>query len=88
MLGILSIVQAGLTRKLQSSICAFTLPPNFKSGDAIALIATHVDSCCLKVRPVSKKEKGGYLQVACELYGGGIWRTWSVLVSPSSTVFP
>lgn len=60
----------------KSSFCAFVLPPTFKSGDGVAMIATHVDSCCLKVRPVSKKEKNGYLQVACELYGGGIWRTW------------
>ena len=36
----------------------------------------HLDSPCLKVRPVSKKEKNGYLQVGVELYGGGLWHTW------------
>ena len=29
-----------------------------------------------QIRPVSKKSNLGYLQVACELYGGGIWHTW------------
>lgn len=36
----------------------------------------HLDSCALKLRPVSKKTKAGYLQVAVELYGGGIWASW------------
>lgn len=36
----------------------------------------HVDSPCLKIRPVSKRQRGGYLQVGCELYGGGLWHTW------------
>jgi aspartyl aminopeptidase len=30
----------------------------------------------LKIRPVSKKSKAGYLQVGVELYGGGIWHSW------------
>jgi aspartyl aminopeptidase len=36
----------------------------------------HLDSCCLKVRPISKRVKENYLQVGVELYGGGIWLTW------------
>lgn len=28
------------------------------------------------MRPVSKRQKAGYLQVGCELYGGGLWHTW------------
>lgn len=36
----------------------------------------HLDSCALKIRPVSKKTKAGYLQVGVELYGGGIWASW------------
>lgn len=62
----------------QSSIVAFTLPHKDKlderSGCSVAV--GHVDSPCLKVRPVSKKERGGYLQCAVETYGGGIWATW------------
>jgi len=29
-----------------------------------------------QVRPVSKKTNVGYLQVAVETYGGGIWHSW------------
>lgn len=41
---------------------AFVLPKGFKSGDGVGMVATHVDSCCLKVRPVSKKVKGDFLR--------------------------
>jgi len=39
-------------------------------------VATHVDSPNLRIRPVSKKTKSGYLQVGVETYGGGIWHSW------------
>ena len=29
-----------------------------------------------QVKPVSKRENVGYLQVGAELYGGGNWLTW------------
>ncbi len=28
------------------------------------------------MKPVSKREDNGYLQVNVECYGGGIWHTW------------
>ncbi|KAL1412914.1 hypothetical protein Q8F55_000663 [Vanrija albida] len=59
----------------QSSIVAFTLPHK-GTPNAVSFAVGHVDSPCLKVRPVSKKEKVGYLQVGTELYGGGLWHTW------------
>ena len=58
----------------QSSLVAFTLPAS--PASAISFAVGHLDSPCLKVRPVSKKEKEGYLQVATEVYGGGIWLSW------------
>ncbi|WVQ82981.1 hypothetical protein IAT38_005119 [Cryptococcus sp. DSM 104549] len=60
----------------QSSIVAFTLPRDPTPETAISFAVGHLDSPCLKVRPVSKRQKGNYLQVAVELYGGGIWHSW------------
>lgn len=59
----------------QSSLVAFTLPAA-GPANAVSFAVGHVDSPCLKVRPVSKRQKAGYLQVGCELYGGGLWHTW------------
>ena len=33
-------------------------------------------SPCLKLKPVSKSVKSGYLTVNVETYGGGLWHTW------------
>ncbi|KAF8492108.1 aspartyl aminopeptidase [Gautieria morchelliformis] len=64
-----------LTRN-QGSLLAFTLPPKWKSGTGLSIVATHVDSPNLRVRPTSKKSNLGYIQVAVETYGGGIWHSW------------
>lgn len=71
---------------------AFTIPPAWKHGAGLSIVATHVDSPNLRVRticqlfmksdrhrqvrPVSKRSKAGYLQVGVETYGGGIWHSW------------
>ncbi|TFK28834.1 peptidase M18, aminopeptidase I [Coprinopsis marcescibilis] len=72
-------VQAGgkyyFTRN-QSSLIAFTLPQKWKQGAGVSIVATHVDSPNLKIRPISKRTKSGYLQVGVETYGGGIWHSW------------
>jgi aspartyl aminopeptidase len=60
----------------QSSLVAFTLPTQPTPKTAISFAVGHLDSPCLKIRPVSKKSKAGYLQVGVELYGGGIWHSW------------
>ena len=35
------------------------------------MIASHIDSLCLKVKPVSKSEKGGFERLAIAPYSGG-----------------
>ncbi|KAE9410368.1 aspartyl aminopeptidase [Gymnopus androsaceus JB14] len=60
----------------QSTFIAFTTSSNWKQGAGLSIVATHVDSPNLRIRPVSKRTKAGYLQVGIETYGGGIWHTW------------
>ncbi|KAI1796287.1 aspartyl aminopeptidase [Ganoderma leucocontextum] len=60
----------------QSALLAFTIPQDWKPGAGVSIVATHIDSPNLRVRPVSKKNKVGYLQVGVETYGGGIWHSW------------
>ena len=59
-----------------SSIVAFSIGHKWKAGNPIAMIGAHTDSCCLRLKPVSKKTNSGFLQVGVETYGGGIWHTW------------
>jgi len=60
----------------QAALIAFTLPQNWHHGSGLSIVATHVDSPNLKVRPISKRSKSTYLQVGVETYGGGIWHSW------------
>ncbi|KAF8913804.1 aspartyl aminopeptidase [Gymnopilus junonius] len=60
----------------QAALVAFTLPQEWQQGAGLSIVATHVDSPNLKVRPISKRTKSAYLQVGVETYGGGIWHSW------------
>ncbi|KAJ3341458.1 hypothetical protein HDU93_004859 [Gonapodya sp. JEL0774] len=60
-----------------SSILAFSLPQSFTpTKPSFAIYGAHTDSPCLKLKPISKKEKVGYLEVGVQTYGGGLWNTW------------
>ncbi|KAI0069151.1 aspartyl aminopeptidase [Artomyces pyxidatus] len=60
----------------QSSLLAFTIPQKWQPGAGVSIVATHVDSPNLRIRPISKRVASGYLQVGVETYGGGIWHSW------------
>ncbi|KAF7901800.1 uncharacterized protein EAF01_007099 [Botrytis porri] len=64
-----------LTRNA-SSIVAFAIGKKWKAGNPIAMIGAHTDSPTLRIKPVSKKQASGFIQVGVETYGGGIWTSW------------
>ncbi|ATY60994.1 aspartyl aminopeptidase [Cordyceps militaris] len=59
-----------------SSIAAFAVGHEWRAGNPVAVVGAHTDSCCLRLKPVSKKSQVGYDQIAVEKYGGGIWTSW------------
>uniref|UniRef100_A0A1S3CLI0 Uncharacterized protein n=1 Tax=Cucumis melo TaxID=3656 RepID=A0A1S3CLI0_CUCME len=59
-----------------SAIIAFAVGKKFVAGNAFHIVGAHTDSPCLKLKPISKITKGGFLEVGVQIYGGGLWHTW------------
>ncbi|KAJ7945735.1 Aspartyl aminopeptidase [Quillaja saponaria] len=59
-----------------STIVAFAIGKRYVAGNGFHIVGAHTDSPALKLKPVTKVTKCGYLEVGVQTYGGGLWHTW------------
>ncbi len=60
-----------------SSIIAFSIGAAYKPGNGVAMIAGHIDSNTVKVKPVSANpERAGFVQLGVAPYASGHSETW------------
>ncbi|GAV68233.1 Peptidase_M18 domain-containing protein [Cephalotus follicularis] len=59
-----------------STLIAFAIGHKYLAGNGFHIVGAHTDSPCVKLKPVSKVTKGGYLEVGVQIYGSGLWHTW------------
>ncbi|KAK6004754.1 hypothetical protein QM012_008616 [Aureobasidium pullulans] len=60
-----------------SSLIAFVVGDDYKSGNGAAVLAGHVDALTAKLKPVSKiPNKAGYVELGVAPYAGGLGPTW------------
>jgi aminopeptidase I len=65
------------TTRNDTSLIAFHISPGYIPGNPLAIVASHVDSLALKLKPVSKSEKGGFERLGVAPYsGGGASQSW------------
>lgn len=60
----------------QSAILVLSIGGKYSSGGGWKIVGAHTDSPDLRLKPISKQEKGGLLQVGVQTYGGGLFHTW------------
>jgi aspartyl aminopeptidase len=60
----------------QSCIVAFSVGHKFHAGNGFNFLASHTDSPCFKLKPLTNVQSQGFNQVGVSTYGGGLWHTW------------
>ncbi|ORX50471.1 peptidase M18, aminopeptidase I [Hesseltinella vesiculosa] len=50
-----------------STVVAFVVGGKYQTGNGYSIVGAHTDSPCLKIKPISKREKAGYLEVGVQL---------------------
>ncbi|KAF3920992.1 hypothetical protein ABW20_dc0105690 [Dactylellina cionopaga] len=73
-------VKAGgkyFTSRNGSSMMAFVVGKEYKTGNGIAMCAGHIDALTTRLKPVStKSNREGYIQLGVAPYAGGLNNTW------------
>jgi aminopeptidase I len=65
-----------------TALVAFQIEDGYTPGEPIAIVASHVDSLTLKLKPVSKSEKGGFERLGVAPFsGGGASQSWDASYS-------
>ncbi len=59
-----------------SACVAFAVGGGYEPGDGFVIVGAHTDSPCPKLKPKSRMEGNGAVQVRVQPYGGGLWHTW------------
>ena len=60
-----------------SSVIAFVVGENYKSGNGASVIASHIDALTTRVKPIpTLTTKAGYLQLGVAPYAGALNNTW------------
>ncbi|MCJ1475787.1 hypothetical protein MMC13_004451 [Lambiella insularis] len=60
-----------------SGLVVFTVGSNYKPGNGIAIIASHIDALSARLKPISAKStKAGFVQLGIAPYAGGLNQTW------------
>ncbi|MEJ3652067.1 M18 family aminopeptidase [Actinomycetes bacterium KLBMP 9759] len=58
------------------TLVAWFVPETAAAGTPMRIFAAHTDSPTLKVKPLPDTGRGGWRQVAVEVYGGPLWNSW------------
>ncbi|KAI2488027.1 Aspartyl aminopeptidase [Pyrenophora tritici-repentis] len=60
-----------------TSLIAFAIGDNYRSGNGAAIVAGHIDALTAKLKPIPKlRTKAGYVQLGVAPYAGALNSTW------------